>query len=174
MGNCCTVKAGGVESGRTAQQIQNAYGRPKHRKRLVVTSQDPIVYQQNLEMAKLSVKDEAAFIKLAKQNQVYDFSRYTGFNYAAESFIILESGRRVMDTSNWNPLTFALVLNRPVLLNFLLQQAIRFDELLGLGLKNRDASNCIRYSKSELIDCQIETLILMLENKSEHVSTIFN
>ena len=59
MGNCCTTKAGGIEGGRTAQQIQSAYGRPKHRKRAAVTKQDPVVYLQNSEMAKLAVRDEA-------------------------------------------------------------------------------------------------------------------
>ena len=48
-----------MEGGRTAQQIQNAYGRPKHRKRAAVTKQDPVVYLQNSEMVKLAVRDEA-------------------------------------------------------------------------------------------------------------------
>jgi hypothetical protein len=79
-----------------------------------------------------------------------------------------------LDTTQWNPLTYALVLDRPVLLTFLLSNAIRVDELLALGLKQRDTSNAVRHSKSELIDCQAATLILMMENKSGHVSTIFN
>jgi hypothetical protein len=70
-----------------------------------------------------------------------------------------------LDTAQWNPLTYALVLDRPVLLTFLLSNAIRVDELLALGLKQRDTSNAVR---------QAATLILMMENKSGHVSTIFN
>lgn len=85
-------------------------------------------------MAKLAVKDEAEFIRIAKQNQLKDFSRYKGYNHAADSVIILESGRRVLDTSTWNPLVFALVLDRPVLLSFILQNSIRIDELFALDL----------------------------------------
>jgi hypothetical protein len=79
-----------------------------------------------------------------------------------------------MDTSQWNPVTYALVLNRPVLLSYILSNAIRLDELLALGLKTRGSQNNTRHSKAELINCQLETLVLMLENKSEHITTVFN
>jgi hypothetical protein len=71
-------------------------------------------------MARLAVKDEPAFIKLVQQNQITDFTKYVGYNYAADDFLMLESGRRLLDTTSWNPLTYALVFDRPLLLECLI------------------------------------------------------
>jgi hypothetical protein len=41
-------------------------------------------------------------------------------------------------------------------------------------MKTRDTTNDARHSKSEMIDCQIATLIMMVENKSKHFFRLFN
>ena len=41
-------------------------------------------------------------------------------------------------------------------------------------MKQRDNSNSVRHSKSELIECQIATLVLMVENKSGNFANVFN
>lgn len=64
-----------------------------HKKRRVVTQQEPLVYMNNQEMAKLAATDEEQFVRMVKMNQITDLSRYKGYNLANDSFIMLESGR---------------------------------------------------------------------------------
>lgn len=117
-------------------------------------------------MAKLAATDETQFIKITKTQQVTDFQNFVGFNFGAEKFILLESGRIIGDTTKWNPLTYALVFNQTDLINHILSTGRNLNEMLALGLNLRDIYNGARHSKSELIDAQIETLMLLVENKS--------
>ena len=71
-----------------------------------------MVYEDMAGMAALSVKDPEKFIQLTKRSEVKDFSKYVGFNLAEERDILLQSCRQVLDTSDWNPLTFALVIHK--------------------------------------------------------------
>lgn len=87
---------------------------------------------------------------------------------------MLESGRVVEDTSLWNPFTYGLVFNKTALLDHLLVNGKHLNEMLAVSLKLRDASNCIRYSKEELIDGQVTTLMLLVENKSPNFKVLFN
>ena len=70
-----------------------------------------MVYDDLPAMAELSVKDSQKFIELTKKSEVRDFSKYVGFNLAAERDILLQSSRQVLDTTDWNPLTYALVIH---------------------------------------------------------------
>ena len=81
-----------------------------HRARGDVFGQQEMIYDDMPAMAALAVKDPNRFIQLTKQSEVKDFSKYVGFNLAAERDILLKSCRQVLDTSDWNPLTFALVI----------------------------------------------------------------
>lgn len=77
-------------------------------------------------MAELAVTDDAQFIKLCKQNQVQFFAGYTGYNFAEGKQLHLASGRLLHDTSKWNPLTYALVLDKIDLLEFIVQNSKDF------------------------------------------------
>ena len=52
-----------------------------------------MVYDDLPAMAELSVKDSQKFIELTKKSEVRDFSKYVGFNLAAERDILLQSSR---------------------------------------------------------------------------------
>ena len=82
-----------------------------HRARGSVFEQQVMVYDDMAAMAELSVKDPEKFIQLTKKSEVKDFSKYVGFNLAVEKEIMLESSRQVLDTTDWNPLTYALVIH---------------------------------------------------------------
>lgn len=82
-----------------------------HRARGNVFGQQELIYNDMAAMAAISAKDPNRFIQLTKQSEVKDFSKYVGFNLAAERDILLKSCRQVLDTSDWNPLTFALVMS---------------------------------------------------------------
>ena len=85
-------------------------------------------------MAKLAATDETQFIKITKTQQVTDFQNFVGFNFGAEKFILLESGRIIGDTTKWNPLTYALVFNQTDLINHILSTGRNLNEMLALGL----------------------------------------
>ena len=53
---------------------------------------------------------------------------------------MLKSGRQIHDTTDWNPFTYALMLDKPNLLLYILQNVARLDELLAIGIE-RDSSN---------------------------------
>ena len=90
----------------------------------------------------------------------------TGFNFASTTNIFLESGRLIEDTCSWNPLTFALVLGKTELLQFILQHAILIEELLAIEVNLREIDNHQMYSKEELVEGQLKTMMLLVENKS--------
>lgn len=74
-------------------------------------------------MAEMACKDPAKFIELSKNNEVKDFSKYTGFDLAIERDIILQSSKTILTTSDWNPLTYALLIHEePVLLDYILYE----------------------------------------------------
>lgn len=60
------------------------------------------------------------------------------------------------------------------LLEYIVQNSKDFKEALALGLQQRDASNKARFTKTQLIKHQIETLTLMMENNSKNLAYIFN
>ena len=57
----------------------------------------------------MAYKEEAKFIKLVKDFNIKDLSRFKG--YEADPPVTLSTGRRIQ-TASWNPLTFALVLGK--------------------------------------------------------------
>ena len=99
-------------------------GRPAHRARRAPFKQDQIVYEDLQNMAKMAVKDESNFITLTKQNKIKDLSKYVGYEMIGdqESYMILKSGRQVQSTYDWNPLTFALMLEKDNLVRYILDE----------------------------------------------------
>ena len=63
------------------------------------------------EMAELACKNPTKFIEITRQSEVKDFSKYIGFDLTAEEDIILQSRKTILSTSDWNPLTYALLLH---------------------------------------------------------------
>ena len=61
------------------------------------------------KITEMAYKEEAKFIKLMKDYNIKDLSRFKG--YEADPPVSLTTGRRVQ-TYTWNPLTFALVLGK--------------------------------------------------------------
>ena len=93
------------------QVRKDKYGRPMHRARGNVFEQQIMIYDDMPAMAELSANDWSKFIQLTKRAEVKDFSKYVGFNLAEQRNIMLASSRQVLDTSDWNPLTYALVIH---------------------------------------------------------------
>ena len=73
---------------------------------------------------------------MTKKNIVKDFSKYVGYDLTKKQYIILESERQIHSTTNWNPLTFALVFEKQVLADYILDE-INFNvaQLLDISLK---------------------------------------
>lgn len=67
-----------------------------------------------------------------------------------------------------------MVLNKRDLLQHILQSTIHFDELLALGLPRRDFLNQTQHTKEELIEGQLKTLMLLVENKSPNLELLLN
>lgn len=63
---------------------------------------------------------------------------------------MLKSGRKIHETNDWNPFTYALVLDKPNLLQYILQNVIRLDELLAIGIE-RDYSNTAKWDHQDLL-----------------------
>ena len=82
-----------------------------HRARGNVFEQQIMIFDDMPAMAELSANDWSKFIQLTKRAEVKDFSKYVGFNLADQRNIMLASSRQVLDTSDWNPLTYALVIH---------------------------------------------------------------
>ena len=55
-----------------------------HRARGEVFCQVEQVYSDMAKMAELACKDPAKFIEMCKRSEVKDFSKYVGYNLAAE------------------------------------------------------------------------------------------
>ena len=51
-----------------------------------------------------------------------DFSRYVGYDLTKIQYILLESGKQIHNTLDWNPLTFALVFEKSLLLDYILEE----------------------------------------------------
>ena len=100
----------------------NEYGQPVHRPRGDPFTQPPQVYSDLTLMARMSLENPKEFIRLTRQAEVKDFSKYVGFNLAAEKRIILDSGRQITDTSDWNPLTYALIYKNKELSDYILDE----------------------------------------------------
>ena len=79
---------------------------------------NPDVYLRPDIVIELALKDEIKFIKLMKDNNVRNLVPIIGYQYLPE--LILKSGRKVT-TASWNILTFALVLGRESLFNFIVK-----------------------------------------------------
>lgn len=63
---------------------------------------------------------------------------------------MLKSGRQIHDTTDWNPFTYALVLEKPNLLLYILQNVTRLDELLAIGIE-RDSSNTAKWNHQDIL-----------------------
>ena len=94
-------------------------------------------------MAELACKEPAKFIKLTTAADVKDFSKYVGFDLAAERDVILQSNRRVLSTATWNPLTFALLVNEESELRDYILDKCNFNvpQLLAIDLPVFSAEN---------------------------------
>ena len=88
---CCNAKAKKPDGGSKVPQKapRDKYGRPMHRARGPIFEQAKEVYSDMKGMAELACKDPANFIELTRRSDVKDFSKYTGFDLAAERSIIL-------------------------------------------------------------------------------------
>jgi hypothetical protein len=62
-------------------------------------------------MARYSREDPARFISLCKHDKIKDIRRFKGYEATNSNIIMLNSGRQIASTLQWNPLTFALVYN---------------------------------------------------------------
>lgn len=60
-----------------------------HRARGAVFGQEKLVYEDMTAMAELACNDPAKFISLTKRAEVRDFSKYVGYNLAADRDVIL-------------------------------------------------------------------------------------
>jgi hypothetical protein len=166
--NCCGTKIGAKNKLRTPLQP----GKSPHRKRKAFLQSDPKVYNDLPKMASLAATDEEAFIKLIRQNQITDLTKYKGFNYA-EKFFMLESGRQITTTEEWNAFTFALVLNKPSIIEYVLKHCERLDEHLAIGLQKNE-SNMKLWLEDQQVCAQLETLCLLAEHQSPNFELVLN
>ena len=79
--------------------------------RKIPPPQDAEVYLGYVRMAKYSREDPARFISLCKHDKIKDIRRFKGHEATNNAIIMLNSGRQIASTLEWNPLTFALVNN---------------------------------------------------------------
>ena len=70
-----------------------------------------MIYNDMKGMAEIACKNPTKFIEMTKKSEVKDFTKYVGFNLAAEQDIMLKSCRRILNTEDWNPLTYALLIH---------------------------------------------------------------
>ena len=78
------------------------------------------------------------------------------------------------DTSDWNPLIFALVFNKTALLQHLLLTALNLEELIAISLPRRDYNNHKMHTKEQLLEGQLTTLLLLVENKSPNLKILLD
>lgn len=182
MGSCCGKKQGDQSELAKRQRALNslnqnldAKGRPKHRSRGEAFTQEQMIYEEITEMAKLSAMQPLKFIQKTKAAKIHDFSKYVGFEYTIENCFILESGREIESTLSWNPLTFALVFEIPELTDYILYEVnFGIQWLLAIGLPEVTAWGNRNFTDDELMNGQIETLMLLVENKKPGFFTILN
>ena len=115
------------------------------------------------------------FISKTKVAKISDFTKYVGFEYTLENCLILESGREILSTLTWNPLTFALVFEIQELVNYILFE-VNFGVpwLLAVGLPEIPAWGTRDFTKDELMQGRLETLMLLAENKKPGFFMILN
>lgn len=182
MGNCCgPKKPSESELERRQRQLNSlnqnldARGRPKHRERGQAILQEQFVYEELTAMAKLACTQPQKFIQKTRAAKIMDFSKYTGFEYTLENCIILESGREIESTLSWNPFTFALFFELQELTNYIIYEVnFGVSWLLAIGLPEVNAWGNRDFTEDELIKGQIETLMLLVENKKPGFFTILN
>ena len=179
--NCCsTKKKGGGNRNMLEYKRRNTLGtpgRPAHRRRQAVFKQDQEVYVDMTVMAKMAYEDEDKFIALTSKNRVRDLSKYVGYQLIGENdtYIILKSGKQIHYTTDWNPLTFALMFDKKKLLKYILEDVnFNMPQMLATGLPQVTIANRRDWTENELIDGQIKTLLMLVENMSDHLSLILN
>ena len=91
---------------------KDKFGRPIHRARGSPFLQDEVVYSDMAGMVEIAYNEPERFIELTKKNLVKDFSKYVGYDLTKKQYIILDSDRQIHSTTDWNPLTFALVFEK--------------------------------------------------------------
>ncbi|CDW81476.1 UNKNOWN [Stylonychia lemnae] len=150
-----------------AKQITNIKKIDKMDKKVI----DQILYLHPVKVVEMAYKDEKAFINLIKLNGVKNLAIYTG--YEADPPIVLQSGKRV-STLTWNPLTFALILQKTDLFNFIVKDVnFNLKILLEAQPQQLRASqiNSQMFSKDELMTPLFQ---LMYENQSSLVKVFAN
>ena len=154
---------------------KDKFGRPIHRARGEPFTQDEIVYKDLSVMAEMAYADQDRFIELTKKNHVKDFSKYVGFDLTKSSYIILDSGRQIHTTKDWNPLTFALVFEKTRLLNYILNEVnFNVPQLLAISLPEVTAANFRDWNEDEMTDGQVKTMLMLVENQNAGFSSILN
>ena len=154
---------------------KDKFGRPIHRPRGDPATQDEIVYSDLAGMAELAYIDQDRFIELTRRNKVKDFSKYVGFDLTKSSYIILDSGRQVHTTVDWNPLTFALVFEKTRLLDYILDEVnFNLPQLLAIGLPPVSVANYRDWNEDEMTDGQVNTLLMLVENRNNGFERILN
>lgn len=173
---CTNTKAKAPPKTKGPEQIKkDKYGRPMHRPRGSPFTQMEMLYQNMAAMAELSARDPDQFIKLTKQADVKDFSKYVGFDLASHRDIMLQSSRQILSTADWNPLTFSLLIHQqPDLRDYILNTCIFVPQMLAIGLPATSVANVRNWTEDELIDGQIKTLLLLVEDNSANFGFILN
>ena len=175
---CCNAKAKQPARGgnKPEQMRKDKYGRPMHRARGQIFKQENVVYSDMKAMVELACHEPSKFIEIAAKAQILDFSKYVGYDLAQERDVILQSSRRILSTTDWNPLTFALLTHETTELRDHILYKCHFNvpQLLAIGLPEVTSSNFRAWSEEELTDGQIKTLLLLVENRSENFEFILN
>jgi hypothetical protein len=126
-------------------------------------------------MARLACLQPGKFIQKTKAAKIRDFSKYVGFEYTLINCIILESGREIESTLTWNPLTFGLFFELQELTDYIIYEVnFGISWLLAIDLPEVSAWGNRDITEDELIKGQIETLILLAENKKPGFFQILN
>ena len=80
-----------------------------------------MVYMSPAAMTDLARNDPEKFINLCKKNDIKDIRFYKGYEATNDKVVMLNTGRQISSTVNWNPLTFALVNNSKPLLKYIFE-----------------------------------------------------
>lgn len=128
------------------------------------------IYLKPERLVELSQTNEKEFILQVKKFKLFNLNRFRG--YEAPQPLVLASGRKVMSTQQWNPFTFALVLGKVNLYNFIYKEANQNMKKV-FELDRLDQNNHLA-SEDQDQEGVIEVLTLMIENNSPLLKQVFN
>lgn len=133
----------------------------------------PDIYLKPHTIAEMAYQEEAKFIKLIKENNIKNLAIFKGYEVPPQ--MILKSGRKV-STETWNPLTYALVLGKQELYNFIVKEVnFNMKQLLEHEALNRPVlSNEYVASESQDQGTLKPLFSLMIENESPFLKYLLN